>query len=110
MPKRPARFAPTHQRTTTERKRDHDRSRSSATWRAWYKTARWSSVREAQLSSEPLCVMCIADEIVTAANVCDHVVAHRGNEELFWSGPFQSLCEHHHNSTKQREERSRGKT
>jgi hypothetical protein len=23
---------------------------------------------------------------------------------LFWSGPFQSLCAHHHNSDKHREE------
>jgi len=41
--------------------------------------------------------------------VCDHVTAHRGSEELFWSGPFQSLCFSCHNSKKQREERNNSK-
>jgi hypothetical protein len=41
---------------------------------------------------------------ITAATVCDHVHPHRGDEVLFFSGPFQSLCETCHNSAKQREE------
>jgi 5-methylcytosine-specific restriction protein A len=53
--------------------------------------------------------MCLADdETVTAANVCDHITPHRGDEAMFWSGPFQSLCVAHHNGRKQREERSDG--
>ncbi len=48
--------------------------------------------------------MCIEVEDVTAATVCDHITPHRGDETLFWSGPFQSLCAYHHNSTKHREE------
>lgn len=105
MPRRPPSFRPTTQRTTQQRKADADRTRAKVPWRAWYKTARWRRIRHEQLSTDPLCTMCLRDEVVTEANVCDHVEPHRGNEDLFWSGPFQSLCEHHHNSTKQREER-----
>lgn len=106
MPTRPPSFRPAHQRSTLERKRDSDRVRYNAPWRAWYGTKRWRLIRETQLSAHPLCVMCIEDEIVEPATVCDHVTPHRGIEELFWSGPFQSLCAHHHNSAKQREERN----
>lgn len=39
------------------------------------------------------------------ATVVDHVEPHRGNRYRFLSGPFQSLCAHHHNTTKQSQER-----
>lgn len=69
-----------------------------------YHTAAWRDQRERQLSSFPLCAYCAEDDVVTAAEVCDHVEAHRGNVVLFWSGPFQSLCVECHNGRKQREE------
>ena len=77
----------------------------SAAWQHLYWTARWKRIRDAQLSSEPLCVMCLADEIVEPATVYDHVTPHKGDTTMFWSGPFQSLCKPHHDSDKQREER-----
>ena len=87
-------------------KQDRRNTRAdSAAWQHLYWTARWKRIRDAQLSCEPLCVMCLADEIVEPATVCDHVVAHKGDVSLFWSGPFQSLCKRHHDSDKQREER-----
>jgi 5-methylcytosine-specific restriction endonuclease McrA len=47
--------------------------------------------------------MCIEREIVTAAEVVDHVVPHRGDEDLFFDPRnLQSLCKHCHDSTKQR--------
>lgn len=50
--------------------------------------------------------MCATDGVVVAANTCDHIEPHRGNPEKFWNGPFQSLCEYHHNRDKQRAERA----
>lgn len=104
MPTKTPTFKPSTQRTELRRKRDVDANRRSTPWRAWYKTPRWRNLREAQLYQQPLCQMCLEDEVVEAATVCDHITPHRGNEELFWSGPFQSLCAHHHNSDKHREE------
>ncbi|TDX64009.1 hypothetical protein EDE12_106154 [Methylosinus sp. sav-2] len=80
------------------------RRRDAAPWRAWYGLARWRAIRAQQLASEPICRMCLADGVVTAASVCDHVEPHRGDAYKFWNGPFQSLCEFHHNRDKQREE------
>ena len=52
--------------------------------------------------------MCLDDGVVTPATICDHIVPHKRDQERFWSGPFQSLCKPHHDSTKQRQERGRG--
>lgn len=105
MPLRAEAFTPATQRTKASRKRDADRTRYNAPWRAWYGTAKWQATRHAQLSEHPLCVMCIDnDETITQADVCDHVEPHRGDEVKFWAGPFQSLCFACHNGRKQREE------
>lgn len=48
--------------------------------------------------------MCLREDIVTTATVCDHIDPHRGNPERFWNGPFQSLCKPHHDSAKQQAE------
>lgn len=75
-------------------------------WRHLYDTARWKRIRKAQLQAEPLCRMCAEQGKVTAATVCDHVKPHKGDEELFYGGPFQSLCKPHHDGAKQAEEAS----
>lgn len=69
-------------------------------------TAMWQRLRASQLASEPLCRKCKAQGLTTAATVADHVEPHRGDPEKFWNGELQSLCDHCHNSLKQKEERS----
>lgn len=49
--------------------------------------------------------MCKAQDRITIATVCDHIEQHHGDPIKFWSGPFQSLCKPHHDSTKQSIER-----
>lgn len=74
-------------------------------WTSWYWTARWRAVRSAQLKAEPFCRFCLEAGERVRATVCDHVTRHSGDVTLFWRGPFQSLCEPHHNASKQRAER-----
>jgi 5-methylcytosine-specific restriction protein A len=50
--------------------------------------------------------MCASEGIIRPARHADHIVPHRGDYEKFWSGELQSLCDTHHNSVKQAEERS----
>jgi len=73
-------------------------------WAHLYNTAAWKAIRKQQLSDHPLCTMCEQSGYITAANVCDHITPHKGDETLFYSGPFQSLCKLHHDSSKKREE------
>lgn len=82
-----------------------NKSSGKPAWASWYGTARWKATRSAQLKREPHCRMCAADGVKTRAIVADHVQPHRGNAAIFWNGPFQSLCLHHHNAAKQRHEK-----
>jgi 5-methylcytosine-specific restriction protein A len=75
-------------------------------WARWYGTKRWRTVAEHQRHEHPLCAICLEHGVVTIARVTDHIVPHHGNPELFWSPTnLQSLCKHHHDSSKQQVER-----
>lgn len=104
---------------------------SSSSWRAGKSSTergygyRWQQARGEYLRLRPFCVMCL-DELgisrqaeiggvvlacadrgvpVPLASVVDHVVAHRGNQALFWDrSNWQGLCSTHHSRDKQREE------
>lgn len=59
--------------------------------------SRWQKARRTYLSHHPLCVECEALGRVAAATVVHHVVAHRGDQRLFWDvGNWAALCRMHH--------------
>lgn len=84
----------------------------AGSWRTSDQTAaqrgygyKWQKAREGHLRSRPLCVMCEAESLVTAATVVDHRIPHRGDQALFWDKTnWQSLCTTHHSRDKQRED------
>lgn len=108
MPTRPPVHRPPGQGDRQQQRREYDQRRDRQEWRGWYKTAAWQAKREAQLAAEPLCAICLKHGRITAATVADHPIPHRGDYELFWHQPLQSLCDQQpwrcHSSTKQREE------
>lgn len=62
-----------------------------------YKTPRWKSLRSHVIDSEPVCRMCRADGVFTAAVVVDHITPHRGDLSLFWDETnLQPLCKQCH--------------
>jgi|TARA_R100000501_G_scaffold15113_2_gene27451 hypothetical protein len=67
-----------------------------------YRTARWRKLRRSHLNANPICAFCEARGKVVLAKVCDHVNPHRGDDHVFWNGPFQSLCQSCHSGDKQR--------
>lgn len=51
--------------------------------------------------------MCELDGRIMAATVVDHIVPHKGDQQLFWDqSNWQPLCERHHNAAKQKQERT----
>lgn len=73
-------------------------------WREGLTTAqrgyggKWQRYRAAYLAKHPLCVACEAKGRVTAANVVDHIVDHRGDQKLFWARDnHRALCTVCHN-------------
>ncbi|MES2126666.1 MAG: HNH endonuclease signature motif containing protein [Pseudomonadota bacterium] len=72
-----------------------------------YNTKRWHRLRYYQLLRHPLCAMCAKLARLTAATIADHVVPHRGDEELFFDEQnLQSLCKPCHDGAKQQLEKS----
>lgn len=77
-----------------------------APWRAWYKTERWRRLSWAVRVEEAFtCRRCGAVEGRSGQTVADHILAHRGDEVLFWDRTnLQCLCKTCHDGAKQREE------
>lgn len=54
---------------------------------------RWRHASKVYLSVHPLCAECQRHGKVTGATVVDHVVPHRGDDELFWrESNWQAMC------------------
>jgi 5-methylcytosine-specific restriction protein A len=81
-------------------------------------TKKWSAYSRRRLQAFPLCGMrstpqlntqhscCAREGRVAIATVTDHIVPHRGDQEMFWNPEnHQSLCESCHNA-KSRSERA----
>jgi 5-methylcytosine-specific restriction endonuclease McrA len=74
-------------------------------WKPWYNLKRWQDIRrEVLLRDLYTCQLCGHLEGDTSLLVCDHVEPHRGVASLFWSGPFQTLCQQCHVVDKQSQE------
>jgi 5-methylcytosine-specific restriction enzyme A len=70
-----------------------------------YKTKQWEVLRRIQLSKQPLCAGCMADGMVNAANVVDHLFPWTHiSKEAFFINKFQSLCPTHHSEKTQLEQ------
>jgi len=74
-------------------------------WQKLYDNKRWRARSAQQLRQHPLCAFCLKEGRARLAKVADHIVAHNGDQQLFFYGELQSLCVTHHNSRKQQIER-----
>lgn len=82
-----------------DRKAEVDKRRPNARQRGY--DTKWQKARTGFLQKHPNCAMC-----GQPATVVDHIQRHAGDMHKFWdSKNWQSLCTHHHNSTKQSIER-----
>ena len=101
MPRRPMKLCLTggcHVRSRGSRCKKHrvqvlrsaERRRGNAHQRGYGR--KWRLVAGAWLRANPLCVRC-----GRMATVCDHIIPHRRNAELFWDVTNrQSLCKRCH--------------
>lgn len=77
-----------------------------------YNTARWRKLRAYILKRDYFtCQLCGATGAAAGTLVCDHVRGHPPDEdeEMFWRGPFQCVCEHCHNTQRLAEDREQYK-
>ena len=68
--------------------------------------ARWRKASKLFLHQHPLCVRCQQAGRYTKATVVDHIVPHRGDQELFWDrSNWQPLCKSCHDRKTMTEDR-----
>jgi 5-methylcytosine-specific restriction protein A len=76
-------------------RKQYDSERGTANERGY--DYRWQQASKMFLVSHPLCVECEREGRITAASLVDHVVPHKGNQQLFWDeSNWQPLCKEHH--------------
>lgn len=104
MASKPKSFRPSHLGTVQQAQRDYEARRGSARERGY--TARWDRTAADYKRDNPLCIGCEAVDRVELASVVDHIMPHRGNEDLFWDpANWQPCCARHHDIVKQYLER-----
>ena len=82
-----------------------DKSRGSSAQRGY--DSRWAKARATFLRQHPLCAMHLKFGRYVPATVVDHIVPHRGDQQLFWDrANWQALCATCHSAHKQRLEKS----
>ncbi|HEJ1634707.1 TPA: HNH endonuclease [Pseudomonas aeruginosa] len=68
---------------------------------------RWQQARARFLAKHPLCRSCSEAGDVVEATEVDHIIAHRGDQALFWDeSNWQPLCKPCHSAKTQEEMRS----
>lgn len=106
-----------HQGAARGMKRERDRRadarrREDRPWRKLYCSPRWQRLREFVLNRDQrLCQRCLAEGVVTAANVVNHKIRHGGDPDLIFCDPslLEAVCEACHNGPIQGEERAEAK-
>ena len=57
----------------------------------------WQKARKQFLEAHPLCEECMKEGRYVKATDVDHIIAHRGDPDLFWDrSNWQALCHRHH--------------
>jgi len=73
-------------------RKQQDRQRGSSTQRGY--GSRWQSARTGFLNHNPDCTQC-----GSTATVVDHIVPHKGDNDLFWDrSNWQPLCKRCHDA------------
>ena len=97
--------APPGERYCDKHKEEHKHDRVSSGKRGY--NSRWQKARARFLRKHPLCERCKEQGRFTKATVVDHVVPHRGDEQLFWDeSNWQALCKPCHDHKTMTEDRN----
>ncbi len=66
-------------------------------WRKWYKRKIWLDLRDNQLKTYPFCAVHLRNGQYVAADVVNHITAHKGDWDLF-NNPhnLESVCKQCH--------------
>ena len=96
-------LVPSGQRYCDKHKSLHPEEIRSASSRGY--GSAWQKARKRFLAAHPLCVECLKEGRYVKATDVDHIIAHRGDQRLFWDeSNWQPLCHSHHSIKTDRED------
>lgn len=82
-----------HLQAQKEKVKSDSRKRQRKSGNSKLYSHKWRRYRKMFLAEHPLCVHCQEQGRITPATVVDHIKAHKGDHELFWTMTnHQSLC------------------
>lgn len=88
----PDRYCENHKKAV-----DNDYNKNYRPFKHLYSTSMWKKARKQFLQEHPLCEECKRNGVIKAAEIVDHRIPHKGNEQLFWDeSNWQSLCKECH--------------
>lgn len=91
------------ERHRKQERQEYDRRRGSARSRGY--TRAWEKASAAFALENPLCAECLRNGLLTAGQVTDHIIPHKGDMELFWDrSNWQRLCKPCHDEKTARED------
>jgi 5-methylcytosine-specific restriction protein A len=94
---------PVHASAQKEQRQQRDRERGNSASRGYGR--RWQRYRQMFLRSHPLCAEHEKQKRYVAAVVVDHIIPHRGDQQLFWNETnHQALCKPCHDAKTARED------
>lgn len=64
---------------------------------SFYRKSAWRKLRKVVLNDNPLCIHCLKEDIVTQADVVDHIVPIKMGGASLDQKNLQGLCHPHHN-------------
>ena len=73
----------------------------------FYHSKQWRGLRNNYIKRNPVCVICLKKDIITPANVVDHIKPIAEGGEALDVNNLQSLCTMHHNQKSAREGNAR---
>lgn len=77
-------YCPTHEHIRKEQKRQYEKERNQTPGRQMAMSYKWKQESKIFLQRHPYCEYCAEKGRQTLADVVDHVLAHKGNPNLFW--------------------------
>lgn len=99
-------LSPAVRRDLPQEQSREQRRHAAKPWRRLYGLKRWKDLRwDVLVDACFTCARCGTMHSDTSKLVADHIIAHRGREELFWDrNNLQCMCAECHDTVKQREE------
>lgn len=101
MPIRPPTYRPPGAPSAQDHAQAYDRRRGTPHSRGY--THKLRKAMDAWKHRNPLCLGCQAVERISATEVTDHIIPHKGDKLLLWNAAnWQPACREHHDIIKQR--------